>query len=149
MFQLLLELQQISELKGYNKPHYQPELKVQVGYLDDWMAAGKITYDDVNKALKQAKNLPQVAKLKDAGFELYINPTKTKGTINFIKDGKRYSIYPHGLIRLSTNGGHFVKRHVTRLKSPKTRVVPGDAVKTVLRNYEEAMKELLNKKTRD
>jgi hypothetical protein len=136
--------------KGYYTPGYDDDAKIVVGQVKDWMARIGATAEDIAEAVKQAKELPSYSQLKSYDKS---TPREAKnGTFSFKKPQRdektdeKYMVYANGQIRSSSLGGGYgsepPKHAPTRLKSPKPALVAGDAVKSLVKIYDGAFKEL-------
>jgi len=151
------------ERRGYYAPHYNDEDKRQVGYTKDWLDQLGVTQADIDQAIVKAKQTKAFKDLIEAGFKYDgTKRTEKNGTLRFAlpifldvpaghrkRTGERwYQIMANGLIRQEDETKGVLKGRGP-MKSPKTRVVPGNAVKSLVRTYETAMEELAKKKVRN
>ena len=109
----------------------------------------KVTPEDVKAAYEEAMKLPSFAELKKV-FRATTNATLMKnGTFQFhnLKSKKTYSVYGNGVIRQEKSTGRSsVNHYITRLKAPKPALVHGNPVKSLVKIYDNAFKELASKK---
>jgi hypothetical protein len=144
----LMEAKRVPTDKGYYTPGYDPERKQIVGTVKDWMARLGVTKDDLEAAIKQAKELSVYKDLR--AVDVSTDAERANGTFSFKKPGAThedvYTVYANGQIRTSAktswmNG----ERRPSRLKAPKPRLVAGDAVKSLVKIYDGAFKEVVSK----
>jgi hypothetical protein len=144
----LFEAKRVATDKGYYTPGYDAEEKNIRGTVKDWMARLGATPSDIEDACWKAKELPSYAALKE--FDKTTAGEKKNGTFSFKKPGgtekrdEKYMVYANGQIRSSAKGWHGEHRP-TRLMAPKPRLVAGDVVKSLVKIYDGAFKELASK----
>lgn len=144
----LFEAKRVATDKGYYTPGYDDEEKNIRGTVKDWMARLNATPEDIASAVAQAKELSSYAKLKE--FDKTTAGEKKNGTFSFKKPGagardEKYMVYANGQIRSSSLNSMDGEHRPTRLKAPKPRLVAGDAVKSLVKIYDGAFKELASK----
>jgi hypothetical protein len=99
--------------------------------------------------MTQARELPSFSALK--GFEKTSAAQGKNGTFTFTKpqgranSDEKYMVYANGQIRSSSIGMWNSDARPTRLKSPKPHLVAGSAVKSLIKIYDGAFKELAAK----
>lgn len=143
---LTVNLQTLCE---YYKPHYQDHLKTPGGSVKDWFKAMKVSQPDVDEAIKLALDLPSYKKLLGKSFAAVKTAKLAKnGTFQFKHDnGNIYSVYGNGVIRQENPSNRSsISHQITKLKAPKPALVHGDPVKSLLKIYDNAFKELASKK---
>jgi hypothetical protein len=156
---------ELDTLNEYYKPHYNEVDKTPGGSVKDWFKAMKVEPKDVEEAMKLARELPSYKKLAGM-FKVIQNERMNKnGTFTFETDEKsesaghwkhpqgqpfaRYIVYGNGVIRREGTTGHrneSGKGWITRLKAPKPALVHGSPVKSLVKIYDNAFKELAAKK---
>jgi hypothetical protein len=141
----LFEAKRAPTDKGYYTPGYDEDTKKVIGLVKDWMARIGATAEDIAAAMEQAKELPSFSQLK--AYNKTTAREAKNGTFSFVKPhpvtyaggrrgGEQYSVYANGQIRASAGN------YQTKLKSPKPALVAGDAVKSLVKLYDNAFKEL-------
>ncbi len=144
----LFEAARVATDRGYYTPGYDEEEKNIRGTVKDWMARLGAAKEDIAVAVTQAKDLDSYAKL--VSFDTTTGGEKKNGTFSFRKPGgdekrdERYTVYANGQIRSSSKNWQGEHRP-TRLKAPKPRLVAGDAIKSLVKIYDGAFKELHSK----
>jgi hypothetical protein len=145
----LFEAKRVATDKGYYTPGYDEEEKNIRGTVKDWMARLGATKEDIAAAVAQAKDLDSYAKL--VSFDKSTGAEQKNGTFSFKKPNsddrdETYLAYANGQIRSSSRSGGFngdeAKHRPTRLKAPKPRLVAGDPIKSLVKIYDGAFKEL-------
>lgn len=135
---------------------YDSTKKVQLGDVKSWMAEIGASADDIQTAIHAVQRLASYKSLVALFPDVSKQSERKNGTFAFERthdseddEKMRYMVYANGLIRLSAPSGVTGSRMNTRLVSPKTRVVVGDPVRSLIRTYDTAFKEILEKaKTR-
>lgn len=146
----LFEAKRVETDTGHYTPGYDPEAKIIIGSVKDWLARMNATKADVADAVKQAKELPSYAAILELGAKVKGNAQQVaNGTFVFSKPHAKeypaqYIVYANGQIRSASRNrwGNVVP---TRLKTPKPRLVAGDPVASLVKIYDGAFKELVNK----
>lgn len=139
----------LSTLCEVYKPHYQPGTKTPGGSVKDWFKAMNVSQADVDEAVKLVVELPSYKKLLSNSFVANKTAKLAKnGTFQFKHDnGNIYSVYGNGVIRQENPKNRSVVSHqITKLKAPKPALVHGNPVKSLLKIYDNAFKELVSKK---
>lgn len=146
----LFEAARVNTDRGYSTPGYDDDAKIVIGHVKDWLARLEATPEDVAEAIKQAKQLPSYSQLRS--YDMSTEREAKNGTFSFKKPQRnektdeKYIVYANGQIRSSSKGGGYgdvPPRHApTRLKSPKPTVIAGDPVKSLVKIYDGAFKEL-------
>jgi hypothetical protein len=144
----LFEATRVATDKGYYTPGYDEEEKNIRGTVKDWMARLGATKEDIAAAVAQAKDLDSYAKL--VSFDKSTGTEQKNGTFSFKKPGaghrdEKYMVYANGQIRSSSLNSMDGEHRPTRLKAPKPRLVAGDAIKSLVKIYDGAFKELASK----
>ena len=147
-----MKVQELLEGATYGKPYYDERRGTILGGQKQWLESIGATKDDVKAAIAEFKKSAVFKKAEKAG--LIYNATKKEeanGTVSFQQDGFEgvYNIYANGQIRTYNGAGNWLgadpKTRITRLKSPKPKLVAGDPVKSILSTYVQAMEEVLSK----
>lgn len=147
----LFEAKRVATDRGYYTPGYDAESKNIRGTVQDWMARLNVTADDITKAIALAKELPSYADLKQ--YDKSTAGERKNGTFSFTKPqatekgDDKYLVYANGQIRSSSRAPDWQggEHRPTRLKTPKPRLVAGDPVKSLVKIYDGAFKELREK----
>ena len=153
--ELLVEKYSKSTDKGYYAPHYAKNTKHIGGTVEDWMARLGVESSDIKDAVEQAKSLASYKDVIGVAGDVTTAREAKNGTFSFqhpgsvLKDAK-YHVYASGQIRMSAEASQRWsaekgERRPTRLASPKPRLVHGDAVKSLVKIYDGAFKELASK----
>lgn len=144
-----LTLDSLTTVLEYYKPHYQDDLKTPGGSVKDWFKAMGVEPDHVKEAMTAAKQLPSYKKLTDK-FDVKGGDRLDKnGTFSFTAANKNvYSVYGNGVIRQEAprNG---MNHYITKLKAPKPALVHGSPVKSLIKIYDNAFKELASKNLKE
>lgn len=156
---------ELDSLYEVYKPHYNAVDKTPGGSVKDWFKAMNVGQSDIDEAMKAARQLPSFKKLANK-FKVIENARMNKnGTFTFeadpVSDTKspyserpkagapRYIVYGNGVIRREGTTGsrnESGKGWITRLKAPKPALVHGSPVKSLVKIYDNAFKELASKK---
>jgi hypothetical protein len=143
-----MKVQDLFEKQGAHAPGYNAQDKNILGTVKDWMERLGATPEDIEAAVAEAKNLSSFKALSE--FEYSTAAEQKNGTFSFKKPNRdesrdeKYIVYANGQIRSSTKG--FTSTHrPTRLAAPKPRLVAGSAVKSLVKIYDGAFKELAKK----
>ena len=154
----------LSEGMAYlSKPFYNADKGTILGGNEKWLKTINATKDDVASAVALFKKSEMFKKAIDAGLVFVSTKQElANGTLAFKqKIGQKskagedkedkyvYNIYTNGQIRqypdMKIWSGKNPKTTVTRLKSPKPKLVAGDPVKSIVATYEQAVAEVLKK----
>ena len=147
-----MKVQELLEGATYGKPYYDEKRGTILGGQKQWLESIGATKDDVKAAIAEFKKSAVFKKAEKAG--LIYNATKKEeanGTLSFAQAGFKdiYNIYANGQIRTYNSSGNWLgvdpKTRITRLKSPKPKLVAGDAVKSIISTYTQALEEVLAK----
>lgn len=146
----LFEAVRVASDTGYYTPGYNDSTKTVVGKVKDWMARINATPEDIAAAIKQARELPSYSQLKS--YDKTTPREAKNGTFSFKKPvrseerDEKYMVYANGQIRSSSLTGYddngAAEHRPTQLKSPKPALVAGDPVKSLVKIYDGAFKEL-------
>lgn len=147
-----MKVQELLEGATYTKPYYDKERGNILGGQKQWLESIGATKEDVKTAIAEFKKSEIFKKAADAGL-VYSTSKKEEanGTLSFLQNGFKdvYNIYANGQIRTYNGDGNWLgadpKTRVTRLKSPKPKLVAGDPAKSILTTYVQAMEEVLSK----
>lgn len=137
----------IGSLYEYYKPHYNDEDKTPGGSVKDWFKAMKVEPKDLEDAYKAAMQLPSFKKLEKDFRAITNDKLKKNGTFQFanIESGMTYSVYGNGVIRQERSKRGGMNHYITRLKAPKPALVHGSPMKSLVKIYDNAFKELASK----
>jgi hypothetical protein len=160
------------EKSSYYKPHYQPDAKVVGGSAEDWQKLIGITKENrdemTKKAFAELKKTATYKEATDLGLKfistdrelqlgtLAIESSVTTGDVHkkwhssasrWSKEIYVYNIYGSGQIRQYSRPKDkpSVRAGITRLASPKPKVVVNNPSKSLATTWENALKEV-NKK---
>ncbi len=156
-----LTLDSLSTVLEYYKPHYQEDNKTPGGSVKSWFKAMGVEDSHVKEAMEAAKQLPSYKKLLEkfkakGGARLDKN-----GTFAFESEKSVYSVYGNGVIRQEsvtkqkpgtpawTGKSRGLNHFITKLKAPKPALVHGSPVKSLIKIYDNAFKELASKNLRE
>lgn len=146
-----LTLDSLSSILEYYKPHYQELRKTPGGSVKDWFKAMGVEDEHVKAAMDEARQLDSYKKLasmftvKFGGSLLNKNGTFSFRTAN----NNSYSVYGNGVIRQEGPRRGYANHFITKLKAPKPALVHGNPVKSLVKIYDNAFKELASKKLRE
>lgn len=156
-------------LSSYNTVRYNPDKGTILGGTTKWLEMLGATKEDLAAAIKGIKQTETFKNAIRTGLK-FISSKKelVNGTLAFQQEygqfGKAdrdedeknsnayvYNVYPNGQIRQYPDIKHWLgvdpKTRVTRLKSPKPRIVANDPVKSIITTYEQAINEIIKKYT--
>ena len=135
---------ELSTLNEYYKPHYNEVDKTPGGSVKDWFKAMKVEPKDVEEAYKAAQQLASFKKLAKDFRAISNAKLAANGTFQFanLKTKKLYSVYGNGVIRQENSDRRGINHYITRLKAPKPALVHGSPVKSLVKIYDNAFKEL-------
>jgi len=129
-------------------PHYQDDLKTPGGSVKDWFKAMGVEADHIKEAMEAAKQLPSYKKLAGMFKVKGGDRLDKNGTFSFTTDKNTYSVYGNGVIRQeATRQG--INHWITKLKAPKPALVHGSPVKSLIKIYDNAFKELASKNLKE
>lgn len=152
-------------LSSYNTIRYNADKGTILGGTTRWLEMLGATKEDLAAAIKGIKQTETFKNAIRAGLK-FISSKKelVNGTLAFEQEigqfGKAdqdekhsnayvYNVYPNGQIRQYPDMKHWLgvdpKTRVTRLKSPKPRIVADNPVKSIITTYEQAINEIIKK----
>lgn len=143
-------LSALLELKGgaQSAPHYNATLKRPGGSVQDWYDKMGVEPEHVKEAVSKAKEL---ASYKALAKELKAGEgekQRKNGTLGFTTDEATYYVYGNGVIRRESKEHRSSSRPAgwtTKLRAPKPALVAGSPVKSLVKIYDNAFKELIKK----
>ena len=144
-----LTLDSLTTILEYYKPHYQADLKTPGGSVKDWFKAMGVEDSHVKEAMEAAKNLPSYKKLSGMFTVKGGDRLDKNGTFSFVSANKNtYSVYGNGVIRQEAPRKG-MNHYITKLKAPKPALVHGSPVKSLIKIYDNAFKELASKNLKE
>ena len=146
--ELLLE----TGVRDYTGMSYDPKRGVLGGDVKKWLDKAGIKSGDkefFNTVLKELKKTRAWDVISEMGAKYDSTERElANGTLAFNmydEDKNRYKIYGNGQIRMESKKGRYGICTPTRLKTPKPTMVVGDPLKSILKTWENALWELINK----
>lgn len=131
------------------KPRYDSENKTPAGSVKSWFDAMGVDPEHVKEAMNAAKELASYKKLLQT-FKATASAAAAKnGTFQFKNADNMYSVYGNGVIRQESQGQKGYNHYITKLKAPKPALVHGSPVKSLIKIYDNAFKELGSKKLKE
>lgn len=146
-----LTLDSLSSILEVYKPHYQELRKTPGGSVKDWFKAMGVEDEHVKAAMDEARQLDSYKKLASMFTVKFGGALLNKnGTFSFRSaNNNSYSVYGNGVIRQEGPRRGYANHFITKLKAPKPALVHGSPVKSLVKIYDNAFKELASKKLRE
>ena len=128
------------------KPYYDQDNKTPGGAVTEWFKAMGVEPEHIKDAMELAMKLPSFKSL--ASKFKFTNSAKAakNGTFQFKSAKSLYSVYGNGIIRQESRARAGYNHFITKLKAPKPALVHGSPVKSLVKIYDNAFKELDSKK---